>query len=165
VKIKIGESWGRAVGRDLARIALAREVIGDDTGLYLDANGGYTAKQAVRVAHRMAPYDVAWFEEPVFSDDLPGLREVRDGVEPDVAAGEYGWDLPYFQRLCGSVDCLQADASRCGGITEWVRVSALAAGYHLQVSAHCAPHLHLDAALATANLRHQNSPRGTVAFR
>jgi L-alanine-DL-glutamate epimerase-like enolase superfamily enzyme len=154
VKIKIGESWGHDVDRDLARVAQARAVIGDATELYVDANGGYTAKQAIRVAHRMARYDVTWFEEPVSSDDLPGLREVRDAVEADVAAGEYGWDLPYFQRMCGSVDCLQVDVSRCGGITEWLRVSAVAAAYHLQVSAHCAPHLHLDAALATANLRH-----------
>ena len=99
VKIKIGESWGHEVGRDLSRIAQAREVIGDDAELYVDANGGYTRKQAIRVAHRMAPYDVAWFEEPVSSDDLAGLREVRDAVEPDVTAGEYGWDLPYFQRM------------------------------------------------------------------
>jgi L-alanine-DL-glutamate epimerase-like enolase superfamily enzyme len=104
----------------------------------------------------MLPYEVAWFEEPVSSDDLAGLREVRDAVEPDVAAGEYGWDLPYFQRMCaaGAVDCLQADVSRCGGITEWVRVAAVAASTNVDVSGHCAPYLHLDAALATANLRH-----------
>jgi len=156
VKIKIGESWGQEVGRDLARIAQAREVIGDDAELYVDANGGYTRKQAIRVAHRMAPYDVAWFEEPVSSDDLAGLHEVRDAVEPDVTAGEYGWDLPYFQRMCAAdaVDCLQIDASRCGGVTEWVRAAAVAAAHNLDVSAHCAPHLHLDAALATPNLRH-----------
>lgn len=122
VKIKIGESGGHGVERDLSRIAQARALVGDGTELYVDANGGYTARQAVRVAHRMARYDVTWFEEPVSSDDLHGLRAVRDAVEPDVAAGEYGWDLPYFHRMC--------------------RV------------AHCAPHLHLDAALATANLRH-----------
>ncbi len=156
VKIKIGESWGHAVERDLARIAQAREVIGDATELYVDANGGYSRKQAIRVAHRMLPYEVTWFEEPVSSDDLAGLREVRDAVEPDVAAGEYGWDLPYFQRMCaaGAVDCLQADVSRCGGITEWVRVAAVAASMNLDISGHCGPHLHLDAALATANLRH-----------
>jgi L-alanine-DL-glutamate epimerase-like enolase superfamily enzyme len=129
VKIKIGESWGADEARDLARIAFARRVIGPDAELYVDANGGYTRKQAVRMAHAMAGQDVTWFEEPVSSDDLDGLREVRDQVEPDVAAGEYGYDLVYFARMvdAGAVDCLQADVTRCGGITEWVRAAAVAA--------------------------------------
>ena len=156
VKMKIAESWGEHVDRDLVRIAHARKVIGGDVELYVDANGGYTRKQAVRVAHQAADYDVRWFEEPVSSDDLVGLREVRDHVTADVAAGEYGYDLPYFARMvqAGAVDCLQADVSRCGGITEWQRVAAVAAANNLQISGHCAPHLHLDAAAATPNLRH-----------
>jgi L-alanine-DL-glutamate epimerase-like enolase superfamily enzyme len=156
VKIKIGESWGGAAGRDLARVRQAREVIGPDAELYVDANGGYTRKQAVRFAHAAEEFAVRWFEEPVSSDDLDGLRLIRDAVEPDVAAGEYGYDLDYFRRMCasGAVDCLQVDVSRCGGITEWQRVVAVAAAHNLQVSAHCAPHLHLDVALATPNLRH-----------
>ena len=71
-----------------------------------------------------------------------------------MAAGEYGWDLPYFQRMVTAVDCLQVDATRCGGITEWLRVAALAAAHNLDVSGHCAPHVHVDAALATPNVRH-----------
>lgn len=55
--------------------------------------GGYTRKQAVRVAQATAEHDVTWFEEPVSSDDLTGLKEVRDQVRPDVTAGEYGFDL------------------------------------------------------------------------
>jgi L-alanine-DL-glutamate epimerase-like enolase superfamily enzyme len=154
VKMKIGESWGHAVERDLARVVQARQVIGDAAELYVDANGGYTRKQAVRVADRMADHGVSWFEEPVSSDDLDGLRLVRDATDADVTAGEYGWDLPYFQRMVTAVDCVQVDVTRCGGITEWQRIAALAAAHNLDVSAHCAPHVHLDAALATANLRH-----------
>ncbi|MEN3300645.1 enolase C-terminal domain-like protein [Pseudonocardia sp.] len=156
VKIKIGESWGAAPCRDLARIAQARAVIGPEVELYVDANGGYGRKQAVRIMDAAAEYDVRWLEEPVSSDDLTGLRAVRDSVRPDVAAGEYGGDLTYFQRMCtaGAVDCLQADASRCGGITEWLRVAAVAAAHHLEVSGHCAPHLHAHVAAATPNFRH-----------
>ncbi|SFC64538.1 L-alanine-DL-glutamate epimerase [Nocardioides terrae] len=155
VKIKIGESWGAAADRDLARMEQARSAIGD-AELFVDANGGYSRKQAVRVMAAAADLGVRWFEEPVPSDDLDGLREVRDRVTADVAAGEYGSDIVYFRRMCaaGAVDCLQADASRCGGITEWMRVAAVAASFGLEVSGHCAPHLHAHAAAATPNLRH-----------
>jgi L-alanine-DL-glutamate epimerase-like enolase superfamily enzyme len=156
VKIKIGESWGTAETRDLARIAFARKVIGQEAELYADANGGYARKQAVRMARAMAEHDVTWFEEPVSSDDLDGLREVRDQVAPDVTAGEYGYDLPYFARMVDAqaVDCLQVDVTRCGGITEWLRAAAVAAARGLQVSGHCAPNLHAHVAAAVPNLRH-----------
>jgi L-alanine-DL-glutamate epimerase-like enolase superfamily enzyme len=98
--------------------------------------------------------DVRWYEEPVSSDDLDGLRRVRSAVTAEVAAGEYGYDLSYFARMVGAVGCLQADISRCGGITEWQRVAALALANHVDLSGHCAPALHVDAAMATPNLRH-----------
>lgn len=96
------------------------------------------------------------YEEPVSSDHLGELRTVRELVDADVTAGEYGTDLFYFQRMCAAeaVDCLQVDATRCGGYTEWLRVAAVAASYGLQVSGHCAPHLHAQVAAATQNLRH-----------
>jgi L-alanine-DL-glutamate epimerase-like enolase superfamily enzyme len=156
VKIKIGESWGGAERRDLARVTLARQVIGPDAELYVDANGAYGRKQAVRVGRAMAEPDVRWFEEPVSSDDLAGLREVRDLVTADVTAGEYGTDVTYFRRMCAAdaVDCLQIDATRCGGYTEWLRAAAVAASFGLTVSGHCAPHLHAPVAAATPNVRH-----------
>ena len=156
VKIKIGEDWGSDENRDLARVALAREVIGPGAELYVDANGGYSTAQAVRVAGRMAEYGVGWFEEPVSSDDLAGLAAVRRQVLPDVAAGEYSWSLVDSQRLiqAEAVDCLQLDVTRCGGITEFLRGSALAAAHNLQVSGHCAPNLHAHVAAAVPNLRH-----------
>ena len=156
VKIKVGQSWGRDAGRDVERMCQARAIIGDSTELFVDANGGYGRKQAIRVMSAAADLDVRWLEEPVSSDDLDGLREVRDAVQADVAAGEYGYDLCYFRRMCaaGAVDCLQADVSRCGGITEWLRAAAVAASYGLEISGHCAPHLHAAAAAAVPNLRH-----------
>jgi L-alanine-DL-glutamate epimerase-like enolase superfamily enzyme len=156
VKIKIGESWGQRTDRDLARMRQARSVIGDSAELFVDANGAYGRKQAVRLARAAADLDIRWFEEPVSSDDLEGLRAVRDAVEADVAAGEYGQDLYYFRRMCEAraVDCLQIDASRCGGISDWLRAAAVAASYGLDVSGHCAPHLHRHVAAATPNFRH-----------
>ncbi|MDM4719296.1 enolase C-terminal domain-like protein [Micromonospora sp. WMMA1363] len=154
VKIKIGESCGTEVGRDLARMTAARRTIGDDAELYVDANGAYQRKQAIRVARAAADLDVRWYEEPVSSDDLAGLGLVRDHVSPDVAAGEYGFDLVYFHRMAPYVDCLQVDVTRCGGISEFVRAAAVAEAAGLQVSAHCAPHQHLPVLAATPNVRH-----------
>jgi L-alanine-DL-glutamate epimerase-like enolase superfamily enzyme len=157
VKIKVGESWGGAEDRDLDRIALAREIIGPGTELYVDANGGYHTGQAVRVGRRMvAEHDVTWFEEPVSSQDLAGLAAVRRQVSADVTAGEYSWTLADSARLidAGAVDCLQLDVTRCGGITEFLRAAALAAAHNLQVSAHCAPNLHAHVGAAVTNLRH-----------
>ncbi|MGH3631297.1 MAG: enolase C-terminal domain-like protein, partial [Sciscionella sp.] len=156
VKIKIGESWGTEVGRDLERITFAREHIGDSAELYVDANGGYGRKQAIRVGQAATEFGVSWFEEPVSSDDLEGLAQVRAAVSADVTAGEYGSDAYYFRRMCqaGAVDCLQLDATRCGGITEWLRSAAVAGSFGLEVSGHCAPHVHAAAAMATPNFRH-----------
>ncbi|MFE0254020.1 enolase C-terminal domain-like protein [Streptomyces sp. NPDC059010] len=156
VKIKIGEDWGHSVQRDVARVEAARQVIGPEAELYVDANGAYNRKQAVRVGRALDEQGVGWFEEPVSSDDLPGLRLVRDTLGCDVTAGEYGYDLPYFARMidAGAVDCLQVDATRCGGITEFLRAAALAQAHGLEVSAHCAPHAHAAVAAAIPNLRH-----------
>jgi L-alanine-DL-glutamate epimerase-like enolase superfamily enzyme len=156
VKIKIGESWGHDERRDLHRVELARAVIGQDTELYVDANGGYGAGQAVRMADLMADYDVTWFEEPVSSNDTAGLAAVRGQVQPDVAAGEYSWTLADSARLLGAaaVDCLQLDVTRCGGITGFLAGASLAASYNVQVSGHCAPNLHAHVAGCVPNLRH-----------
>jgi L-alanine-DL-glutamate epimerase-like enolase superfamily enzyme len=156
VKIKVGQDRGHRVDRDIHRIQLARNAIGPSVHLFIDANGAYTAKQAIRVYQAVATQNVTWFEEPVSSDDLDGLHQVRQEIDADVAAGEYGTDITNFRRMCAAtaVDCLQVDATRCGGYTEWFRAAAVAASHGLQVSAHCAPNLHAHAAAATQNLRH-----------
>lgn len=157
VKIKVGESWGFYPGRDLHRAQLARKVIGDDIGLFVDANGGYTRKQAVRMGRSL--YDevgATWFEEPVSSDDLDGLREVRDNCPMDVAAGEYGYTPWYFVPMVQSaaIDCVQADVTRCGGFTGWAQVAALAAANNMDISGHCAPNLSSHIAVSVPNVRH-----------
>ncbi|GAA3481976.1 enolase C-terminal domain-like protein [Streptomyces yanii] len=153
-KIKIGERWGARERRDLERTEQARRMVGDDAALYVDANGAYTRKQAIRIGRTLAGLGVSWFEEPVSSDDLTGLALIRDSVTADVTAGEYGYDLPYFARMTPVVDCLQADATRCGGLTVWLRTAALAQAHGLQLSGHCAPHAHAHAAASIPNVRH-----------
>ncbi|QRP49742.1 enolase C-terminal domain-like protein [Amycolatopsis sp. FDAARGOS 1241] len=154
VKIKIGEAWGTRVDRDLKRVELARYVLGSDAALYVDANGAYSPGLARRLLEPLRDAGVTWFEEPVSSDDLAGLASLRSSGGPDIAAGEYGYDLPGFARLVPVVDCLQIDVTRCGGFTEWRRAAALAAAANREVSGHCAPNLAAHAAVATPNFRH-----------
>lgn len=155
VKMKIGTH----PEHDLERVKAAREAIGDGVELFVDANGAYSRKQALAFAERFADLGVTWFEEPVSSDDLEGLRLIRDRgpAGMDIAAGEYGYDQLYFRRMleAGSVDVLQADASRCAGITGFLKVADLCETFGLPLSAHCAPALHLHACCATtAAFRH-----------
>lgn len=157
VKIKIGESWGASDARDLHRVSLARTVVGDSVDVFVDANGGYGRKQAIRLGHVMSDaYGVVWFEEPVSSDDLTGLREVKQSCRAEVTAGEYGFTPWYFADMLDAcaVDCLQIDVTRCGGYTVWAQVAQLAATHQVQVSGHCAPNLHAHIAAAAPNLRH-----------
>jgi L-alanine-DL-glutamate epimerase-like enolase superfamily enzyme len=153
VKMKVG----RRPEDDPARVAVAREAIGPEVGLMVDANGGYARKQALRLAEAFAEHGVVWFEEPVSSDDLNGLRLLRDRAPAgmEITAGEYGYDLAYFQRMLDAdvVDVLMADASRCRGITGFLRVATLCDGAQMPLSAHTAPALHLHAALAAPGLR------------
>ncbi|WP_437899278.1 enolase C-terminal domain-like protein [Sorangium sp. So ce124] len=153
VKMKVG----RAPDADLARVRAARRAIGQDAALFVDANGAYSRKQALAFAERFAGEGVRWFEEPVTSDDLDGLRLLRDRAPAgmDIAAGEYGYDLVYFRRMldAGAVDVLQADASRCG-ITGFLAAAALCEARSLDLSCHCAPSLHLHPACAVQRLAH-----------
>ena len=153
VKMKVGSD----PDRDLERAQAARAAI-DGAELFVDANGAYTCKQALGFAERYAALGVTWFEEPVSSDDLAGLRLMRDRgpAAMDIAAGEYGYEPDYFRRMleAGAVDVLQADATRCGGITGFLRAAALADAHMIPLSAHTAPALHLHVCCAAPRLRH-----------
>jgi len=154
MKIKIGQDWGGSVDRDLARVRALARLAGDQTEPMVDANGGYTIGQARRVGRQLDELGVGWFEEPVSSDDLAGLAELRSVLRCDVAAGEYAADVYEISALLPVVDCLQLDVTRCGGYTGWLRGAALAQARNRQVSAQCAPSLHAPVAAAVPNLRH-----------
>lgn len=154
IKMKVG----RAPEDDVARVRGARAAIENRAALFVDANGAYTRKQALAMAERFAESRVSWFEEPVSSDDLEGLHLMclRAPAGMEVAAGEYGYDLPYFRRMlaAGAVDVLQADATRCAGITGFVQAAALCEAHGLQLSAHTAPSLHAHPCCAIPCVRH-----------
>jgi L-alanine-DL-glutamate epimerase-like enolase superfamily enzyme len=92
----------------------------------------------------------------VSSADVAGLRLVRERGPAglDVAAGEYAYVLADFRNLIGAVDCLQADVTRCGGVTGLLRAAALAEAFNLEISGHCAPQVSAHALCAIPNLRH-----------
>jgi L-alanine-DL-glutamate epimerase-like enolase superfamily enzyme len=151
VKMKVG----RDPDADCERLNAVRGAIGDDASLMVDANGGYTPKQAIEWAARFAEYGVTYLEEPVTSEDLEGMKLVRDRAPAAmaVAAGEYAWDLPDVEELAstGAVDIVQADVTRCGGITNMLRVDGLCKARALPFSAHCAPAVtaHVGCAMET----------------
>ena len=154
VKMKIG----RDARADRQRVATVRKTIGDDADLFVDANSAYSRKQALAQARSFQESKVSWFEEPVSSDDLEGLQFLRDRAPAgmDIAAGEYGYDLDYFRRMlvAGAVDVLQVDATRCGGFTGFLQAAAVCEAYHIPLSSHCAPALHVHIGCATAPMRH-----------
>jgi L-alanine-DL-glutamate epimerase-like enolase superfamily enzyme len=154
VKMKVGEH----PEDDLKRVRAAREAIGANTELFVDANGAYTRKQALSFTEAFADQDVTWFEEPVSSDDLEGLRLIRDRAPAgmDIAAGEYGYDSFYFRRMIESraVDVLQADATRCAGITGFLQAAALCQAAPIPLSAHTAPSIHAHPCCSLIPVRH-----------
>jgi L-alanine-DL-glutamate epimerase-like enolase superfamily enzyme len=152
VKMKVG----REPGRDADRLAAARAAIGTEVELMVDANGAFTPTVAREWAWRYAGYGVRYFEEPVSSDDIDGLRLVRESGPPGmaVAAGEYAWSARDVRRLLGAVDIAQADATRCGGLTELVGIDALCAVNGTPLSLHCAPAVSAHCACALRQLVH-----------
>jgi L-alanine-DL-glutamate epimerase-like enolase superfamily enzyme len=143
VKMKVGTH----PDDDPRRVQVARAAIGDDVKLFVDANGAYTVTQALELAHVFSGQDVRWFEEPVSSDNLSGLRQIRERapLNMDIAAGEYGYTAWYFRRMLdeGAVTVLQADATRCAGITGFLNVAALCWAADVPLSSHCGPSIHL----------------------
>ncbi len=153
VKMKIGSD----PERDPERVMDAKDAIGEHE-LFVDANGAFSVKEALTFADACADADIRWFEEPVTSDDLPGLRLMRQRApgQIDIAAGEYTYTLDDARRMleADAVDVLQADATRCGGITGFLQVGALCEAHHIDLSAHCAPSVHRHVGCAVPRLRH-----------
>jgi L-alanine-DL-glutamate epimerase-like enolase superfamily enzyme len=144
VKMKVGTH----PEDDPRRVEVARKAIGDDVQLFVDANGAYTVTQALALGHRFThENNVRWFEEPVSSDNLQGLSQVRARapLSMDIAAGEYGYTAWYFKRMleAESVTVLQADATRCGGISGFLNAASLCWAANVPLSSHCGPSMHV----------------------
>ena len=154
VKMKIGTT----PEQDPARVRSARLAIGPDCGLFVDANGAYTVTQAIDLAYTFAEQGVRWFEEPVSADNLTGLNQVRQRAPlgMDIAAGEYGYTAWYFRRMVNAqaVTVLQADCTRCGGISGFLDAAALSWADNMPLSSHCGPSMHLHVCCAVPRVIH-----------
>jgi len=154
IKVKVG----REPERDAERLRAARDGAGD-AELMVDANGAYaTVAEAAGWAERFAEAGVHWLEEPLSSDDLAGLHELRERAPAGlaVAAGEYCWSPFDARRLleAGAVDVLQLDVTRCGGISGALMIDALAWAHGVPTSLHCAPAASVHAGAAMRTLAH-----------
>ncbi len=157
VKMKIATDWGSRPEVDLHRVGVARRAVGQEVELYVDANGAYSSGRAIRMARRFeAEFGVTYFEEPVSSDQVAELALVRRSTGLDIAAGEYGYDPWYFRRMlqAEAVDVLQADASRCLGVTGWLEAATLAHAFDIPFSAHTMPAVHAHLGCAAPEIAH-----------
>ncbi|HUZ94526.1 MAG TPA: enolase C-terminal domain-like protein [Edaphobacter sp.] len=154
VKMKVGTH----PSDDPRRVSVARKAIGDDTELFVDANGAYSVTQALELALLFSEQNVRWFEEPVSSDNLTGLNQIRSRAPHgmDIAAGEYGYTAWYFKQMIDAqaITVLQADATRCGGISGFLDVAALCWAANIPLSSHCGPSMHLHVCCAVPRAIH-----------
>lgn len=153
IKLKVGVEGGRNIRRDTQRCRKVREAIGPDIGFMVDANNAFHSGDAVRLANEIREYDILFFEEPVFADDIPGLRRFRQGTDIPLGTGEHEYTR-YGARdliLGEAVDYLQMDVTRCGGITEMLKVIALSQAWNLAFAPHAMEHIHMHLVSAAAN--------------
>jgi L-alanine-DL-glutamate epimerase-like enolase superfamily enzyme len=155
VKMKVAKDFGRSEAEDLRRLAAVRKAVGDNVEIFVDANNGFYAKQAIGFARRMRDYDVHWFEEPVLADDIAGLAAIARAIDIPVATGEHEYTKYGFKELIsqGGADIVQPDVGRVGGVTEWMKVAHMAHAFNLPVAPHAVQLVHLHLACATPNLK------------
>jgi L-alanine-DL-glutamate epimerase-like enolase superfamily enzyme len=150
VKMKIG---GAPMKEDVERVRVAREAVGDDIEVMVDANNAYSVLDACKMARLLEPYHPYWFEEPIHADDYEGLARVRASTSIPIATGENEYTRFGFRDLiaCDGVDVLQPDANVLGGITEWRHIASLASAHRMPVAPHGSPDLHVHLVAAVSN--------------
>ncbi len=134
-----GKDHPRMVAGSAARIKEAREAVGPDVQIMLDAHGSTGVTEAIKLAREVEQYDIAWYEEPVIYHNFPGMAEVRRATSIPIATGEdlYGRHAFRDLGLARAADIWQPDTAMAGGITELVRIAGLASAMEVQLAPHC----------------------------
>ncbi|HLT20285.1 MAG TPA: mandelate racemase/muconate lactonizing enzyme family protein [Thermomicrobiales bacterium] len=150
VKMKVG---ALSIREDVERVKTVREAIGPDVKLLLDANCAYRHYEAIQFAKRVEEYDPFWFEEPVAPDDYEGHRRLADATSIPIATGENEYTRYGFRDLIAnqSAAILNADAKILGGVTEFMKVAALAQAHDLDIAPHGSQDIHVHLVAAISN--------------
>ena len=153
VKMKVGVKGGTDIREDAHRVHAVRKAIGDDMRLAIDANNVWRAGTAIRFANMVDDCDIEFFEEPVMADDIPGLVHCREKFNMPLATGEHEYTRFGIRELCtsGAADIIQADACKCGGYTESLKVISLAQAFNLSYAPHCMEYAHMHLVAAATN--------------
>jgi len=135
VKMKIGHHDPR---RDIERIRRVREAIGPDVDLCVDANNAWSLTAAIDIARQIEPYDIYWLEEPILADEIDSLAQLAQATRIPIAAGENHYGKWEFRELIEkrAVTFVQADVVKCGGVTEFMKIAAMADAHGLAVCPH-----------------------------
>ena len=141
------------VERELERVRLIREGIGAEIDLMCDINQLWNVNQAIDMGRRLAPFDLFWLEDVVAHDDFQGLARVADALTTPIATGEYHYGIVPFRHMleARSVDIVMIDVLRAGGITQWMKIAAMAEAFNLPVVSHLLPEIHVHMMAAIPN--------------
>lgn len=140
VKIKVGRL---DPVQEAKRVKLVRDLIGPDVKLMIDANQAYLdVNECIELCKRVEEYDITFFEEPLPIDMMEAYVRLRKQTSIPLATGEVGATRWEFQELIrqGALDYIQPDATMCGGVSEWLKIAALASAQGVTI----APHYHWD---------------------
>jgi L-alanine-DL-glutamate epimerase-like enolase superfamily enzyme len=139
------------VAREVERIRVLRQAIGEDIDLMCDINQLWDVNQAIEIGRRVEPYHLFWLEDVVAHDDYQGLARVADALTTPICAGEYHYGIRPFRHMleARSIDIVMIDLLRVGGITQWMKVAGMAEAFNVPVVSHLIPemHVHLVAAI------------------
>ena len=138
---------------DVARVKAVREAIGPDVKLLVDANCAYRSYEAIQFAVRIEEFDIFWFEEPVAPDDYEGHKRLAESTIIPIATGENEYTRYGFRDLIehNAAAILNADAKVLGGVTEFMKVAALAQAHDLDIAPHGSQDIHVHLVAAIAN--------------
>lgn len=153
IKLKVGVDGGRNPMEDVRRVAAVREAIGPDIGFMLDANNVWRAGTAIQFANNIRDYNIEFFEEPVFADDIPGLAEFKRGTDIPLATGEHEYTRYGIRDLLlnNAADVIQCDTTRIGGYTETLRAISMSQAWNKAYAPHGMEHIHMHLVAAATN--------------